>query len=250
MLFLTLGLITGVVMRLTGSGGALISIPLFMSFFGHDVKLASFYSLFVVILASLINLIGKIDLVRFKHSLVMIGFSVLGSRLSAPLKQELSNTIIAGLLILISLFSLYKVWTKKDSLDQDIVNDSSKFPFMSLAITGVVLGGLTTLTGLGGGVLLMPIFISVFQFSFSIAIATSLFTITLSSVSSLIIQFFDGAQSIEVLSLSLMALGIVLGIFFLKPIEKILTDQKQNILRKLVFTIVVAFAMIKFVKGA
>ena len=46
-----LGVIIGVVMGLTGAGGALVAIPLFMQFQGMSLKEASVFSLIAVVIA-------------------------------------------------------------------------------------------------------------------------------------------------------------------------------------------------------
>ena len=51
-----IGVIVGLIMGLTGAGGALISIPLFLSLMNVSLKEATVLSLIAVMLGSLINL--------------------------------------------------------------------------------------------------------------------------------------------------------------------------------------------------
>jgi uncharacterized protein len=239
------GLIIGLVMALTGAGGALIAIPLFMTFMGMSLKEASVLSLIAVVLASLISFIAQRKNTQYKTAISLIIFSTLGSYLSAPYKASLSDFAIAVLLSLVSLYALYNTWGNKERKGTNInLKGSDSFGFLSVPL-GFALGMITTFTGLGGGVLMMPVLIGLYQFEIKKAVATSLLVVTLSSLSSLIIQSSRGLKVEFSVDLIFMIVGIFMANYLIKFFIKKLSEAQMGLVRKTVFTLVVIIALIK-----
>jgi uncharacterized membrane protein YfcA len=63
-------MIIGIVMGLTGAGGALIAIPLFIQFMGMNLKEASIYSLIAVVVASLLNFVEQRKATQYRTGFV------------------------------------------------------------------------------------------------------------------------------------------------------------------------------------
>ncbi len=239
--YLTIGFVIGSVLGLTGSGGALVAIPLFM-YLGLDIKEASFLSLIAVVLAGAFNLFQQYKLAQTKQAFIMIAASIAGSFAFIPLKEITPNMVIMGLLTLISFYSLVTMWMPKKN-QQETRNVS---PLWLTLLVGFTLGGLTTLTGLGGGVLLMPIFVGIFHMPIQQALATSLVTISGSSFISFSLQWYKGASLPSLDKMGFLVLGIALSTFVLKEAIKRLNSIQTDNLRKWVFSGIVVFAMIKF----
>lgn len=240
MLYLISGLVIGLVMGLTGAGGALIAIPLFIYLLGMTLKSASVYSLVAVVLASSLNFMSQRRFAQNKTALLIIIFSGVGSYLSVPLKASISPLVISILLTLISLFALYSVWFPARKKEEA---QARKINIILTSFIGMALGGLTTFTGLGGGVLMLPLFLSIYQYSTSEAVATSLLVVSLSSLVSLILQLLAGATfSIDGQLLWLVA-GMLISIFVLKYLTKTWTIKVLTRVRQVVFTVVVLLAI-------
>ena len=79
MTFIMIGLLVGISLALTGSGGALLAIPLFMAFLGFTLKIGTFYSLIVVAIASIIGVAANLKLVQYRYALIMSLGSLVGS---------------------------------------------------------------------------------------------------------------------------------------------------------------------------
>lgn len=239
--YLLPGIIIGLVMGLTGSGGALVAIPLFIWFLDIGLKEATFVSLIAVIFASSLNYIPNRKKTSYKISVYMLMMSFVGSYIGAPLKLFLPVFFLGLLLTLISLYSLYNVWkpSRVDSLQ-------TKSPKLILVLSsGFVLGLLTTLTGLGGGVLLMPLFVGPLGFNQEKAVATSLFIISFSSLASLLFQLNSAFSLPKKLDILLLVLGIVVSILILKKLVSSISLRKIILIRKIVFTLVVCLALTK-----
>ncbi len=242
MIYLLCGLIIGSVIGLTGAGGALVGIPLFMQLLDMSLKEASTYSLVAVVLASLLNFITQREHTRYRSAFVIVGMSALGSYVSAPFKAALPSAVIVLLLTLVSLFSLYSVW-------RPVAPSSGARPIrennLLLIGVGLGLGVLTTFTGLGGGVLLMPLFVEVIRYPPPQAVATSLLALGLSSLASLVVQANQGAHFRVDAALGQLLLSIVVAVYLLKYITARVAPEKLQRTRRLVFTVVVGVALAK-----
>lgn len=214
MIELICGIIIGIVMGLTGAGGALIAIPLFMQFLDQSLKEASLYSLVAVVVASFLNFLGEKSHTKYRTGLVIVFSSALGSFITAPFKNMLSSFSIAVLLSLVSLYALSTIWlpkkTGKDSFDLPREN------FLISVFVGLILGALTTFTGLGGGVLMLPVLLGLYRFNRAQALATSLFAVGLSSLSTFIIQINQGAKFHLDQGFIFLVLGILCAVLVLK----------------------------------
>lgn len=237
------GLLIGAVMGLTGSGGALVAIPLFMYVLSMGLKEATGFSLVAVILAALINLVSQYKRADAKTAALLIPFSIVGSYVSIPLKALTPDLVIVGLLGLISMYSLWSVWSST-AVAAD-VSDARPTRWVLTGIVGTGLGVLTTLTGLGGGVLLMPIFVGLFKLPGPMAVATSLVAVALSSIFSLGFQVQAGAALPSIEQFLWLSLGIVVVAQGLKVLTQKISQDTMALTRKIVFTFVVIFAMIK-----
>jgi uncharacterized membrane protein YfcA len=235
-----IGVIVGFVMGITGAGGALVAIPLFMEFLHMNLREASVYSLIAVVIASLSNFYYQRKYADISLAIGFVLSSAAGSLISGPYKSLIPETWIAILLGLIALYSLYSVWLPKKYINS--TNQEKSHPFKTLVV-GLTLGILTTFTGLGGGVLMMPILMRIYKFHQDKAVATSLVVVGFSSLISFLIQVKGG----YFFKMSFDLLGLIAGIFVTSYVLKLLTKKISpktfENLRKLVFTFVVFLSL-------
>lgn len=238
---LIIGSIIGLVMGLTGAGGALVAIPLFMHFQSMTLKEASVLSLVAVVVASVSNFYYQRKNAQIKLAIVFILASTFGSFLSQPYKSFLPDMGIAILLTVVALYSLIGVWRPKK-----VANYSQKAPsiFLTMAL-GIFLGVLTTFTGLGGGVLMLPVLLSVYGLPQAQAVATSLLVVGFSSLSSFLIQLQDGLK----ISFRAELWGLIVSIFVVSFLLKVVLQRLPvkiiELARKSVFSLVVIIALAK-----
>jgi len=243
MIHLIIGLIIGAVMGLTGAGGALVAIPLFMQLLGQSLKEASLYSLVAVVLASLINYVTKRSYTQYRIGILLVIASAFGSFFTAPFKQMLPSFWIAFILSLVSIYALFNIWYPLD-LKETSEKDSHQKIWSSLFV-GLGLGALTTFTGLGGGVLMFPILLGVYKLNRTQALATSLFAVGLSSLSSLIIQVKKGASLSIDSNFFYLVVGIIVAAFLLKKYSTLLKEHTFLKVQQVLFTGVVVLALVK-----
>lgn len=233
-----IGLIVGLIMGLTGAGGALISIPLFINLTGASLKEATLLSLLAVLFGTSISLYKQFSKVSWK---IVIGFSMAGlvaNYLSLPLKIITPDFVIAMILLLIGGFSIYSVWKKKNYQSTD-----TRHFVLKIILIGAFLGVLTTLTGLGGGVLLVPILLMFFGKSYEQALPTSLATIFIISLSSLVLQFESSGLILRPSDLTGIGIGAIISFLGLKLLLKHVHADKIDIIRRYTFTLVTVYAV-------
>jgi len=243
-IYLICGVIIGIVMGLTGAGGALVAIPLFMHFFSMGLKEASVYSLLAVVVASLMNYFSQRSATQYKTAMIIVAVSAIGSYLTTPFKEALPSFYAAIILSTISIYALYSVWRPLKSVGFGTLTRAKESTPLSILV-GFILGTLTTFTGLGGGVLMLPILLSMYHYSQSQAVATSLFAVGLSSLASLIVQISMGADFSIDLGLGYLMVGILSSVFILKQFVKRLPASVVTRTRQVLFTFVVILAISK-----
>ena len=227
-------------MGITGAGGAIIAIPLFQIFLHSTMKEATVLSLIAVLFGTLVNLFGRVGEVKWK---IAAGFAIFGSLanyLTLPLKQKVPEAFIAVLLMMIGTFSIWSVWKSK----KEIQASSNRVSIFKVAFIGLLLGVITTLTGLGGGVVLIPILLRLFGMTYEEALPTSLSTITLISLSALILQGNKTIELITFTEISLIGLGALTGYGILTLSLKSMDNDKKLKLRKIVFSIATLLSLV------
>lgn len=240
MSFITIGLLVGISLALTGSGGALLAIPLFMSCLSLPLKVGTFYSLIVVSIAAIIGVVANLKNVQYRYALLMSLGSLIGSFIFKDIKRHTSDQIIIILLYLVCLYSLFLIWRKNKHELTDTVGPASAW---ILILAGIFLGILTTLTGLGGGVLLLPLFIKGFHLEENKAVSTSLMTIFFSSGISYLVQFRTVAQTPSAFEILLMIVGVSLAVFPVKFLINRMHENKIFLIRRVVYSSIVIYTL-------
>lgn len=242
-MLILVGIVIGFVVGLTGAGGALVAIPIFMQFFSMSLKEASVYSLIAVVIASLSNFYYQRKNAHLALATSFVVSSGIGSFLSHPYKNSLPDVGIAFMLSLIALYSLVAVWTPQKPSSE---NKKQSLNPMQTIVLGLLLGVLTTFTGLGGGVLMLPVLLKVYRLPQPQAVATSLIIVGLSSSISFLIQI-SKVNSLNNIDMSLIGLilGILVTSYFLKILIAHISLKTADRLRKIVFTLVVVLALAK-----
>ena len=241
MSFIIIGIFVGFSLALTGSGGALLAIPLFISFLGYSLKVGTFYSLIVVAVASIIGVLANLKDVRYRYAFFMALGGFVGSFIFRDIKQHLSDQIIIILFCIICLYGLYSIW-KKNKVDQSQTLVEAKT--WILLVAGLILGVLTTLTGPGGGVLLLPLFVKGFHLEEHQAVATSLMTIFFSAGISFVLQLSIAVQTPLALEVLFIVIGVSLAVFPVKFFIEKLDQSKVFIIRRTVYSSIVVYTLV------
>jgi uncharacterized membrane protein YfcA len=166
-------IVIGVVLGSMGAGGSMLAIPVLVYAFDLDIELASAYSLFIVGVTSFTGAVlkGKEQLVSFRAAML---FGV-----PSAFSAFLCRTWIIDFIPEPALMILFAVLMIISSLRM-LVKKNPAVPSARvhvLVTLGLVVGAITSLAGVGGGFLIVPMLTIFGGLSFRIAAGTSLFII-------------------------------------------------------------------------
>lgn len=150
------GLLVGTMMGTVGIGGVLLA-PALVFLLGMDLPLAMATSMWSFLFTGLMGAIsygwkGSIDW-------PMAGWLVLGilpaSILGARTNAFLPTNVLAGLLVAVLVYSAWNAVTKRQSVE----SERTQIVWYWLIAIGLIVGFGSALTGTGGAVMLIPIFL-------------------------------------------------------------------------------------------
>jgi uncharacterized membrane protein YfcA len=181
--FLLIGLIVGGALGLTGGGGAIIGIPLLVHLGGLSINRASVLALPIVAISSCVSLIWQRRFIDLSVVLKIVLAGIPATIGMAFVKPYIPIWVIQGALVLIAVWGLYTVWF--------VSSISGKRPRPRAGMEwgiGFLSGVMTSLTGLGGGLLLLPLLRRFMGVEDKVATATSLSIIVVNALVSFAIQ--------------------------------------------------------------
>ncbi|MFC6861141.1 sulfite exporter TauE/SafE family protein [Zunongwangia atlantica] len=233
-------LIIGLVLGLTGGGGSILTVPVFVYILHINPVTATAYSLFVVGSSSAVGAIdnfnkGRID---FKSSLIFAipaVIAIFSTRKyllpSIPHHiANLGNFELTKDLMIMSFFAILMLVAsasmilrkKKECIDCENEPTDTKTGLM--IILGALTGLVTGLVGAGGGFIIVPILVFLAGLNMKEAVGTSLFIIAINSI----IGFLGdlGHMEIDWVFLILFTIISVVGIFFGIYLSRFINSHK------------------------
>ncbi|WP_421078405.1 sulfite exporter TauE/SafE family protein [Methanothermococcus sp. Ax23] len=263
-----LGMFIGFISGLLGIGGGFILVPILIYLFDFmgvsddiSVKMAVGTSLFVIFLTSIAGA-HKHSLnknVIWKYSLILGLFGILGSIVGVKvvvdyLSGNLHKVLFGIFLILISLNIIYSNFKDKNNLDMinNIINTCHNINYKNVGIMGFLTGFLSSIFGIGGGIIVVP-FLNIFlKFPIKSAIGTSLGMMTIISLTGLLgyminpYPFDYNLYNIGYVSLFAGLIVAPIAMIFSKYGAKIAYKTKSEILRN-ILSIILMIVGIKMV---
>ena len=172
--FAGIGLIAGFLSGLFGVGGGVLIVPLLVLLTGFDHRIAAGTSLAAIVPTAVVGVIsyaapGNVDWIA--AILLALG-SILGAQVGSHLLHRLPKRAIQwGFILFIAVVavSLFLVLPSRDA-----VLELTAPSMIGLVALGLVVGVLSGLLGIGGGVVIVPALILLFGSSDLIAKGTSL----------------------------------------------------------------------------
>lgn len=229
LLGIALGLTVGVILGLIGAGGVMMTIPILMVAVDFTIVQAATGSLLVVVAASLAGIFGRgMAQVRLRYAIILglIGapFASLGSFIAV----RLSETWLEILLVGIMFYAAYSMWNRAT---EDQGKSEPQVSLKALLVIGAIVGFVTGLVGISGGVVLIPAMVLRMGLSISVATATSLLIMLSNSAIALIWRVIDGVPmngddwNLVHIIAALAAFGSYTGAKFASKIKKKLLQR-------------------------
>ncbi|MCC6276649.1 MAG: sulfite exporter TauE/SafE family protein [Oligoflexia bacterium] len=237
------GFIVGFALSGTGAGGALISVPLILHYLGTNLHDTSVLSLWVVLVAAVVGVAFQWRKANLPMALSVGLFSILSAAPLGQIKSQLPAWVILVAFLAVGTWSLWSLWIRSSKPSPANRNHS----FFRYTIAGVLVGVITTVTGLGGGVLLVPLFLSLWKLPMSEAVPTSLVSIVLASTVSLFFQGEFQNQLFGTSEFGQLFLGVLVGTLIFKYSLRALEEKYQTLLRKQGLTLIILVSMGSYV---
>lgn len=203
-----LGSFTGIVLALTGAGGAIIALPLLMFSLHLTVAEAAPVGLLAVGLSAAIGalLAFKQKIVRYRAASLIAAMGALTAPIGIWAAQQLPNApltlLFACVLIYVAIRMFHQGLHENDvrimadppcRLDEIGERLVWNIPcFRALAFSGTMAGFLSGLLGVGGGFVIVPTLKKVTNLNTSFILATSLAIIALVSLAGVVSAIFIG----------------------------------------------------------
>jgi uncharacterized membrane protein YfcA len=192
LLFIVIGVAAGYMSGLFGVGGGTIIVPLLLAFAHFDVRKASGTSLAAIVPTAIVAVISYVarDAVDWLAALLIVVGSVGGAQIGSHLLDKLPRKAIRwafiGFLFAV-IISLFIVVTSRDSqMHIDL------WLGVAMVLLGLIVGILSGLLGIGGGLVVVPMLILIFGASDLVAKGTSLAMMIPTAISGTIGNFKRG----------------------------------------------------------
>lgn len=176
LLWAIVGSASGLVFSIAGTGGGVISIPILMTIGGYDIKEASAYGLLALSVGAALSWFVQRKNTLYPVAGILIIFAGMMALLTAPLKAISPPWAVTLLLNLTCTFALYSLWILRKPEDPGEERPFS-YRMKTATIGGMITGFLSTMTGLGGSVVIIPWLTGIMRLRFEQAMACSLLTI-------------------------------------------------------------------------
>lgn len=233
-----LAVLVGISLGLIGSGGSILSVPIFVYIMGVEPVLATAYSLFTVGTTALVGGFnklkkGEVDLVRVIYFGIPAVLAVFFTRkIIIPAIPEIiwigsfeikKSMLIMCVFAIVMLIASIKMIVPSKVAPNTI--DSQKINYIKIAIPAVLIGLLAGFVGAGGGFLIIPVLVFIEKLSMKKAVGTSLFIIALQSLLGFLGDFQNNI-SIDWKTLLIFTTCSVTGIFIGILLSKKIAGEK------------------------
>jgi len=200
-----LGLLVGLVLALTGAGGAILAIPLLVFVLHLSVNQAAPIALLAIFVAASLGALHGLyqGIVRYKSAMLIAGLGLIMAPVGVKLTQHLPHQILNLVLAAVLVFVAMRIWqgsNTPNTFQQDkpaavcAVNPATSKLFWTadctkrLMLTGAVTWMLSELLGVGGGFVIVPSLQKVSNFNQQTIVATTLAVVAIVSAGSLIMH--------------------------------------------------------------
>ena len=222
--FLILGICAGIMSGLFGIGGGIIMVPSLIAFFGMGILNANATSLAAMLLpVGVLGVIAyyKAGFINVRNalwiSLGLLSGSYFGAELAVTLDVKILSKLYAAILLYVAIgyLDIPKLLRKKSQNTSEnlLTPEAVEYHFWQFILLGIAAGVFAGLFGKGGGLIIVPMLVKFFRYENKAATATSLAALQLPvGLPSVIV--YAQAGYLNWMYAALIALGIVVGVFF------------------------------------
>ncbi len=206
-----------IITSLAGIGAAFIIIPLLLAF-GYPIALASIMGLIFNFINTLTASFrhSKQKAINYRISIPIIATSLIGAPVGALLVNYIDNSLLkfifAIVLMLIGANILRKTLTTK--VDTETIEQQKRINLIVSIILGFIMGFVSGLLGIGGGSIILPIFLF-YGFAPKKAAGTTSFIVLFSTligfISKLLINEYEIDYTLFIGGVIVSIIGAIIG---------------------------------------
>lgn len=228
---LPLGFLVGTLGTIIGIGGGFILVPLLLLLYPEkSPETITSISLAVVFFNSLSGSVAYARMKRIDYksglmfAIATLPGSILGSLTTAYIPRSIFSGLFGLLLLSASIYLLLHSENSKrrrvkplkvEYLRQITDIDGTVHRFSYNPVTGVLIslfvGFISSILGIGGGIIHVPVLIQVLGFPVHIATATSHFVLVIMSFSGSVVHLVNGTLADGVLQTIAISVGVLIG---------------------------------------
>lgn len=225
-----LGLAVGVIGTLIGAGGGFVLMPILILIWpDKDRDIISSLSLAVVFLNALSGSYAYARMKRIDYkaglmfSIATIPGAIIGARATSFLPKNAFDIIFGSLLAVVSVYlfvrsrrlskpskpainGMHRRIVERDGT----IHEYAFNPWLGIIIS-IFVGFLSSLLGIGGGIIHVPVLVNLLGFPVHIATATSHFTLAISALAGTIEHLIEGTLTSVLWQALFIGIGIVIG---------------------------------------
>jgi uncharacterized membrane protein YfcA len=226
-----IGLFVGFIGTLIGAGGGFILVPVLLLLFPHlRPEAITSISLAIVFLNASSGSIAYAKMKRidyktaFIFAVATIPGAILGAYLTRYIPKRTFDLLLGGLLVFIAFFLLIKPHYKKSSIKSgrsDLIyrsltdNKGQHYEYSFNKWTGIVIsfvvGYLSSLLGIGGGIIHVPALTSLLNFPIHIATATSHLILAVMALAGTVVHIIQGNLKDQWFTVLYIGIGVIIG---------------------------------------
>ena len=256
------GFLVGIVSTYFGIGGGVIIVPALYTIFpslAPETVIST--SLAVITLNNLINMYAYYKKGLFAHykliiplTLVMLIGVFLGIKITFLLPATDLKRLFSLVLVISALFTYFRSAPKSDRTYH--INDISYKQWILAVVCFFIAGIISTTTGIGGGVLVIPIFIHLLRLPYKLIPVNTNFVVLIGVLVGVFLYLFNGKTypptefGFQVLQLGPINLNLVLLIsffaFFTSYLGIRLSQKSSSNLSKRIFAIMLLVVAVCF----
>lgn len=229
-----LGLLVGFIGTMIGAGGGFILVPVLLFVYPNlKPEIITSISLGVVFLNASSGSLAyaKMKRIDYRSALIFamatLPGAIIGAFLTSYIRRDIFDMILGVLLIIISVFLLIQPKyrkTLKETTGRFVIHrtltDSKgeNYTFSFNMLPGIILsffvGYLSSLLGIGGGIIHVPALTILLNFPIHIATATSHFILAIMALAGTIVHIYQGNLKGEYTTILSIGTGVIIGAQF------------------------------------
>ncbi len=225
---LFLAVCIGISLGLLGGGGSILAVPILIYVMGVSTKSAIAMSLMIVGCVSLIGAIPhwRARNINFKNAFIFGATTMLGAFLGAKaaatipfITGAVQMVLFAGLMLVAAVLMIRRQDTSARQRSEIISSSSTKrsslWQWLQITVSGVGVGILTGVVGVGGGFAIVPALVLLLKTPMKEAVGTSLVVIAMNSATGFLgyLGYVDLDWKLMLSFLLTASVGIFIGVY-------------------------------------